>query len=81
MSTTQVVTVTPTGRLSTQAVVRRPQTVAALSGTQMTSAVSGIGIPGPPGPAGPNLLVTFPTGSEPPLTDVVDGTLWVEYMP
>jgi hypothetical protein len=44
----------------------------------MTSAVSGIGIPGPPGP---NLLVTFPTGSEPPLTDVVDGTLWVEYMP
>jgi hypothetical protein len=78
MSTTQVVTVTPTGRLSTQAVVRRPQAVAALSGTQMTSAVSGIGIPGPPGP---NLLVTFPTGSEPPLADVVDGTLWVEYMP
>ncbi len=36
---------------------------------------------GPPGPAGPDLLVTFPTGSEPPLTGVPDGTLWVEYAP
>ena len=37
---------------------------------------------GPPGPAGADAIghvVTFQTGSEPPLTGVADGTLWVEY--
>lgn len=69
--------------LTTANVVVQAQVIGVSVVTEVPGAT--FGVPGPTGqrgPAGaPGGVITWPTGSEPSLEGVADGTLWVEFTP